>query len=119
MMNAHSDTVARPTFSYQTSPRLSHLFVLRIDVFARKCDAIILRLFLFCDQQVVFCFQQVGAVVDGDLEIVAVRDRVLRARLDAETAKDAAAVIDVVNLGVPLVAADRSSYGRGSSSASM
>ena len=61
---------------------------------------------MFGDQQVVFCFEKVGAVVDGKLEIIPMGDRILRTRLDAVTAEDAAAVVDVVDLCVTFVTTD-------------
>lgn len=72
----------------------------------RESDAVILRLQLFGNQQIVFRLQQISAVVNREFEIVAVRDRVLWASLDTITAEDAPAVIDVVNLGVALVHAN-------------
>ena len=81
-------------------------FIFGIDVFARKRNSIVLRLFLLRDQQVVFCLQKVRAIVNGKFEVVPVRNRVLRTGLDTESAEDAAAVIDVVNLRLALVASD-------------
>src|SRR6186997_3460805 len=84
---------------------MSDLFVFGIDIFGREGHAIVFGLLLFCDQKIVFGFQQIGAVIDGDLEIVSVRDRVLWAGFDAEPTKYAAAVIDVVDLCITLIAA--------------
>ena len=58
---------------------------------------------LLGDQQIVFRLQKIGAVVNRELEIVAVSDRVLRTSLDAEAAKDAATVIDVVDLRIAFI----------------
>ena len=49
---------------------------------------------------------QVGYVVAGQLEPVAVGDGVGGAGLHAVTAKDAAVVVNVINGGVPLAGAD-------------
>src|SRR3712207_265478 len=66
-------------------------------------DAVVGRLLLLGDEEVVLGLEEVGARVDRQLEVEAVGDGVLRARLDAEAAEDAAAVVDVVDLGVALV----------------
>ena len=101
----HNDGDSCKWFHFVTSVS-SDFLVLGIDIFARQGDAVILRLFLLCDKQVVFRLQKVGAIVNGDLEIVAMRDRVFRTSLDAKSAEDAAAVVDVVNLRIALVTAD-------------
>src|SRR5687767_11492279 len=77
----------------------------------RERNAVILRLQLLRDQQIVFGLEEIRATVNGEFKVVAVGDRVLRTRLDAITAKDATAVIDVVNLGVTFIDAD-SLFGR-------
>src|ERR1051325_6348863 len=69
----------------------------------RGGDAVVLRLYLFGNQQIVFGLEEVCATVDGELEIVAVRDRVLRAGLDAVAAEDAPAVVYVVDLCEALI----------------
>ena len=58
------------------------------------------------DQQIVLRLQQVDTVIDRKFEIVAVRDCVFRASLNAEAAKYAAPVVYVVDLRVPLIDAD-------------
>ena len=60
---------------------------------------------------IVFGLEQVGAIVDRQLEIVAVSDRVFRTSFDAEPAENAAAIIDVVNLREPLIDAGALSLG--------
>src|SRR5690242_18927582 len=72
----------------------------------RQRNTIVLRLQLLGDQQVVFRFEQVGATVNRELEIETVCDRVFRTRLNALTAEDATAVVDVVNAGVTYVDTD-------------
>ncbi len=64
---------------------------------------------LFCrrqsaqwDQHVFLAHDQVGSVQGGELKTVAVGDGVRGAGLDAIAAKDAAVVVDVVDLGVAL-----------------
>src|SRR5438105_1600395 len=84
----------------------SHFFVLRIDIFIGEGDAIILRLYLFRDQQIIFSLQEIGPVVNRQLKIVAVSDGVFRTSLDAVAAKDAASIVDVVNLRIALIDAD-------------
>ncbi len=49
---------------------------------------------------------QSGGIVAGDLKTVTVSDGVGGACLDAKSAKNAAVIVDVVNLGVALAAAD-------------
>src|SRR5205085_6951229 len=90
----------------QTSLLPLDLFVLRVNVLVGEGDAVVGRLLLFGDEQVVFGREEVGAVVDRQLEVVAVRDGVLRAGLDAEAAEDAATVVNVVNARIALVHAD-------------
>jgi len=75
----------------------------RIDVFVRKRDAIVFGLFLFRDKQVVFRLQQVGTVIYRDLEIIAMRNGIFRARLDTKPAKDATAIIDIVDFGISFI----------------
>ena len=84
----------------------SNLFVLRIDVLSRRRHSIISRLDLRGDKQVLLRLQKVCAVVNREFEVVSVRDRILRTRLYTITAEDAAAIIDVVNLGVTFVDTD-------------
>src|SRR5688500_3359764 len=72
----------------------------------RERNAVVLRLQLLRDQQIVFSLEEIRATVNGKFKVVAVRDRVLRTRLDAITAKDATAVIDVVDLRVTFIDAD-------------
>ena len=58
---------------------------------------------------------QIGGVEGCELKSVAVRDRVSRTRLDTVSAENAAVVVDVVDLGIALGAADavlRSIFGR-------
>ena len=93
-------------FSSIQNPKSLHFFVFRIHVFARQGDTIILRLFLRGDEKIGLCLQKIGAVVNRQLKIITVCDGVFRTGLDAESAKDTAAVIDVVNLRVALVATD-------------
>src|SRR5208283_2317756 len=57
-------------------------------------------------QQLLFAVNQAAGVVGGQLKPVAVRNRVGGAGFHAIAAEDAAVVIDVVNLGVTLGAAD-------------
>src|SRR5205814_5570132 len=54
---------------------------------------------LLGDQQIILRLQQVRAIVNREFEIVAVRDRIFRTSFDAEAAKDATAIIYVVDLG--------------------
>src|SRR6185436_5059020 len=61
---------------------------------------------LFRDQQVVFGLQEIRAVVNGQLEIVSVSDGIFGTGLNAEAAKNAAAIVDVINLRVSFVDAD-------------
>jgi hypothetical protein len=77
-------------------PNVSDFFIFRVHIFAGQGDAVIFRLLLFGNQQIVFCFQKIGAVVYGKLEIVAVRDGVFRTGFDAEAAENAASVINVI-----------------------
>src|SRR5258708_29744550 len=83
-----------------------YFLVFGIDILAGEGDTIILRLLLFGYQKVVFSFQQVCAVINRDFEIITVGYCVFRTCLDAESAENAAAVVDVINLGVPLIASD-------------
>src|ERR1044072_5785512 len=85
--------------------------VLGVNVLVGEGDAVVVRLLLLRDEQVVLGLEQVRARVDRELEVEAVRDCVLRARFDAEAAEDAAAVVYVVDRGVALVHAD-SLHGR-------
>jgi len=57
-------------------------------------------------QELFFAVDQVTRVKARQLETMAVRDRVGRASLDTVAAEDTAVVIDVVDLGVALGAAD-------------
>src|SRR5206468_4334677 len=57
-------------------------------------------------EQLLFAVDQVAGVERGQLETMAVRDGVGGAGLDAIAAEDATVVIDVVDLGVTLGAAD-------------
>src|SRR5262250_2805236 len=57
-------------------------------------------------QQGLFAINQVAGVEGGQLETMAVGDGVSGAGLDAVAAEDAAVVVDVVDLGVALGAAD-------------
>ena len=72
----------------------------------RERDAVILRLQLLGDQQIIFGLEEIRATVNRELKIVTVRDRVFRTRFDAETAENAAPVIDVVNRRVAFVDSD-------------
>src|SRR6185437_827585 len=81
-------------------------FVFRVDIFMRERDAVVPGLQLLRDQQVIFGLEEVRAIVNRELEIVTVCDRVFRTRLDAETAEDATTVIDVVHRGITLVDTD-------------
>src|ERR1043166_6129088 len=72
----------------------------------RQGDAIVLRLQLLRNQQVVFGLEEVGTTVNRELEVVTVGDRVFRTCLDAEAEGDAAAVVDVVNGSVTFVGSD-------------
>ena len=65
---------------------------------------------LLGDQQIVFGLEQVGAIVNGQLKVVAVSDRVLGTSLDAEPAENASPLIDVVDLGKALI--DAGPFGR-------
>src|SRR5437868_779715 len=58
------------------------------------------------DQHLLLAVNQGGGVVAGDLESVSMGNGVGGARLHAIAAKDATVVIDVVNLGITLAAAD-------------
>src|SRR5215831_17302283 len=58
------------------------------------------------NQHLLLAVNQRGGIVARNLETVAVRDRIGRAGLDAESAKDAAVVVDVIDLRVPFAAAD-------------
>src|SRR5689334_13460655 len=69
------------------------------------------RLFLNADglhrsKKLLFAVHQVAGVVSGQFEPVAMGDGVSGTGLNAVAAEDAAVVIDVVNLGVTLSAAD-------------
>ncbi len=57
-------------------------------------------------QQLLFAIDQIRCVERCQFESMAVRDRVCRASFDAISAKNAAVVINVVNLGVALCATD-------------
>src|SRR6266481_7770677 len=57
-------------------------------------------------QQAILAIDQRRSIVAGDLEVVPVRDGVGGAGFDAISAKDTAVVVDVVDLGVALAAAD-------------
>jgi hypothetical protein len=63
-------------------------------------------LLLFRDQEVVLGLEEIGPIIYRDLEVVTVRDRVLRAGLDTEPAEYASTVIDVVDLRESLIATD-------------
>src|SRR5215213_1465737 len=69
----------------------------------RLSHSIVFRLELFRDQQIVFGLKEICATVNRQLEVVAVSDRVLRARFDTVTAEDATPVVDVVDGSVTLV----------------
>ena len=58
------------------------------------------------NQHLLLAVNQRGGVVAGDFKGVAVGDGIGRAGLDAESAENAAIVVDVVNLGVALAATD-------------
>src|SRR5579872_645062 len=62
-------------------------------------------------QHVFFAFDQRGCVVAGYFETVAMGDGVSGTGLDAIAAKDAAVVVDVVDLGVTLAARDANLLG--------
>ena len=72
----------------------------------RECDAVVLRLQLLGDQQIIFGLEEVRATVNRELKIVTVRDRILGTRLHAVTAENATPVIDVVNGSVTFVDPD-------------
>src|ERR1700752_1198985 len=72
----------------------------------RECDAVVLRLQLLGDQQIIFGLEEIRATVNRELKVITVRDRVFRTSLDAVTAENAPAVIDVVNGGVTFVASN-------------
>jgi hypothetical protein len=57
-------------------------------------------------QHLLLTVDKIGSVKRCQFETVAMSDRVRWASLNAVSAKDAAVVVDVVNLGVPLGAAD-------------
>src|SRR5215471_10301144 len=63
------------------------------------------------DQHLLLAVDECGGVVAGDLKSVAMGDGVGGAGFDAKSAKDAAVVIDVINLGVALAAADSKRIG--------
>ena len=58
------------------------------------------------NQQGFFAIDKVAGIERGEFEAVAVRDGVRGAGLNAITAEDAAVIVDVIDLGVPLSAAD-------------
>ena len=57
-------------------------------------------------QQGFFAIDEVARIERGEFEAVAVRDGVRGAGFNAITAEDAAVIVDVIDLGVPLGAAD-------------
>src|SRR5882724_3626103 len=57
-------------------------------------------------QQSILAINQCRRIIAGDLEVVPVRDGVGGAGFDAISAKDTAVVVDVVDLGIALAAAD-------------
>src|SRR5690349_10017584 len=63
------------------------------------------------NQHLFLAINQCRRVVTGDLKSMAVRDRIRGAGFHAESAKNAAVVIDVINLGIPLAAADAERLG--------
>src|SRR5215210_9553359 len=75
----------------------------------RGGDAVVSRLYLFGDEQIVLGLQEVCAAVDRELEIVAVCDRVLRAGLDAVAAENTTTVVNIVDLCEALI--DARSFG--------
>src|SRR4051812_48145864 len=75
------------------------------DLFGRNLDAA-LRAGRNGRQEIVLALDQGRSVVARHFEAVAVGDGVGRAGLDAVTAENAAAVIDVVDTGEPLASRD-------------
>src|SRR5689334_19423441 len=57
-------------------------------------------------KQLLFAIDEIGSVEGGQFEAVSVGDRVGGASFDTVSAEDAAIVVDVVNRGVTLGAAD-------------
>src|SRR6184192_3409282 len=57
-------------------------------------------------QQLLFAIDQIRCVERGQLESMAMRDRICRTGFHAIAAKDAAIVVNVVNLGVAFSPAD-------------
>ena len=57
-------------------------------------------------EQLLFAKDQIRRIERGQLESMAVRDGISRASLDAISAKNAAVVVDVIDLGIAFRAAD-------------
>src|SRR5204862_7743981 len=72
----------------------------------RRSNPIISRLNLLCNQQVVFRLQQISTAVNRKFEVVTVGNRILRTSFYTVATKDAAAVIDVVHLGITFIYTD-------------
>src|SRR6476660_8354421 len=99
--------VERPTSDlWPPTSGFSDFLVFRVNIFRRRSHAIIARLHLPGDQQVVFSLQEVRPVINRKLKIVAVGDCVFGTRFDAVATENAATVVDVVNLGIALINAD-------------
>lgn len=61
--NQNAKRIHKAAFAELKLARLNFL-EFRINVLARKCNAVIFRLLLFCDQKIVFCLQEVAAVIN-------------------------------------------------------
>ena len=72
----------------------------------RERNAVVLRLQLLGDQQIVFRLEEICTIVNGEFKVVAMRDCILRTGFHAVAAKDTTTIIDVVNLGVTFINAD-------------
>jgi len=81
----------------------SDFLIFGIHVFVRMRDAVVFRLQLFRDQQIIFGLEEICATVNRQFKIVAVSNGILRAGLDAITAEDAASIIDVINRRITFI----------------
>src|SRR5687767_6227282 len=72
----------------------------------RMSDAVVFRLQLLRNQQIIFGLEEVCATVNRQLKIVPVSNGIFRACFDAVTAEDAASIIDVVDRRITFIHTD-------------